>query len=446
MEQDNQKLFPVHHSVAKALILSGVAALVIAIGLLLTPSSYEASVLINFSPSQVQDEWDLLKDETRVIDFDGQIRSRAVLGPALEEIKSDPLSSQADQSLGWERFFSETEPSAEQKKVNAIDRFQRHLTVERIRHSSLLRISVKMDSPEMAAKAANAIARSFFNLNRQQYLEQAQKKIDAMGVEIDAVQADLSTAMNKRNAILKQNSWDDYNAELMAATNRVAALKQKLMEVGTFETIDILKDTDNKLSKSSEDSFVLPSQSSDGFLNQLIQKMNEIDARALQIKSRYKENSPPVLQIVHEKNILKDSIREYIISRVSLLSTQLQAAQKDLQALLSAAPQVQSLGGAIDHAEKRYQELMGQRSSIRLQIEAAQKDSEGFGELRLLDRAVAPQEKTFLQKSFRIGVTVAASFLILFCLLMIVIEVWNQAVLYLASPNSRSWSSSGKIL
>ncbi len=446
LEQDVPKLRPVSNARTKAFVLSSFITVVITIGLLFTPPNYEAFVLINFNPSQVKDEWDLMKDETRIIDFEGQIRSRAVLAPALEEIKLAEPSLGFLQKLGLERYFPIIEPSAEQRMVNVVDTFQRHLTVERIRHSSLLRISVKMTSPEMAAKAANAIANSFFNFNRQQYLGRIQEELDTIEHEIDRTQEDLNNALNKRNAFLKQNGWDDYTAELTATTNRVSVLKQKFTELETFDTTDTPTDLDNNLSMASSGYSALLSQREDGNLNQLIQKMDELDARYLQVKSRYKDNSPPVLQIAREKIILKESIKEYINNRKNLLSSQLKAAQKELQGLLSASPQIQSFQGAIDNAEKRIQELMGERSSVHLQIDGVKKDSESFGELHFLDRAVVPQTTSSLQYGAQIGVTAAASFLISFCLLMIVLEVWNQALLFIALQSGKSANSFEKIL
>jgi uncharacterized protein involved in exopolysaccharide biosynthesis len=185
-------------------------------------------------------------------------------------------------------------------------------------------------------------------------------------------------------------------------------------------------------------------QQDDANLNRFIQERNEIDARYMEIKSRYKKDSPPVLQIAREKKMLEDSIEEYLERRKHMIVAQLKSWQSKLQDLSNAASEMQSFHRIIEHAEKRHQELMSQRSSIRIQVAAIQNKSDGFGDLRVLDRAVAPKSSGL--SSAKYGITILAAFFVSFFLLMIVFEVWNQAFFFISDQHRQSLSSPNKML
>lgn len=444
--QDQPRQRPLGNVWFNAITIASIITVVVTAGLLLTPPSYEATVLINFDPRQIEDQWDLMKDETRVIDFEGQVRSRAVLAPALREVGLTRQSSGLLTRLGRDRNDSSAEPDPDQKMVGIIKDFQPKLTVERMRQSSLLRISVKMTSPEMAAKTANAIARSFFNLKRRQFLDRAHEKLDAIEREMGGIREDLASAMNELNDFRIRNGWNDYDLELKMATDRASILKQDLSKYGIYKNAPAANGLDEHLPVTVSEQSALLDQQGDVNLSQLIEKMNELNTRYLQVRSRFKEDSPPVLQVTREKADLEKTIDEYILNRRHSLSAQLESTQKKLEQLLTAGPKIKVLQNAVDHLEKRHQELMDQRSAIRLQINAGKEDTESFGELRLLDRAVVPETVSAIRQSVKIWISVIASFFVSFCLLLIIFEVWNHALSYRAQQCGRLTEPYEKIL
>jgi DNA repair exonuclease SbcCD ATPase subunit len=196
--------------------------------------------------------------------------------------------------------------------------------------------------------------------------------------------------------------------DLTNATAQVAALKE------------VQGKLDGNLSRSGE--------LGDVVLNQMNQKMSEINERYLQIISRFKADSPPVLEVAREKEKFEELLQHYLTERKEMTEGALQSAQNQLQQLLSAGPMIQSIQAKIDHTKKRQQELLDQRSAIRLFAASMEKPNpEGFGNLRILDHAIVPQEQSAISRILKAGAAAIGAFLISFCLLMIIVEVWKQA-------------------
>jgi uncharacterized protein involved in exopolysaccharide biosynthesis len=172
----------------KAVVISSVIAMIIAVGMLLKPQKYEAFVLINYNPVQIEDQWDLLRDESRVVDFEGQFRSRAVLAPVLKQTEFKSETPGLLERWGFSGSAVTEELNQEQREAALIENFQDELRVERIEHSSILRVGVKMTDAHAAAKTANGIVQSFFDLKRREFLDRAQERLVAMDDEIKDIQ------------------------------------------------------------------------------------------------------------------------------------------------------------------------------------------------------------------------------------------------------------------
>ena len=427
VELEQKKAHTKNNMWFNAISIPSVVTVVVTIGLLMTSPKYEATALISFDPIQIEDHWDLMRDDTRVVDFEGQIRSRAVLAPALEEVQFKQRSSGFLKKMNWGFAQPVAGLKSTEKMARTIKKFQPYLTVERIRQSSLLRIDVRLTSPEMAANSANAIARSFLNLKRSQFLEKTQERLDAIEREMERVRQELTSTMNQRNKFLKENGWNDYDLEVTTVTNRVSLLKQNLIKYEFGNDISTIKELIQNSPITISGNSSLFGQQQDASLVQLVQKLNELEIRDLRIKSRFKEDSPPVLDIAREKKDLEKIIADYTSQRTKSLTTQLASAQKEWRRLLDAGSKIQVFQVAIDQSEKGYQKLMDQRSAIRLQINSVDMDSQNFGPLRLLETALVPGTVSVAEKGLKVGATAFASFIISFSLLIIISTMWQQA-------------------
>ena len=420
-----------------AVSIASIVTVIVFFGLMMRPQKHEATVLISFNPSQIVDHWDLLKDETRVVDFEGQIRSRAVLAPALIKAGYKQKRSGRASQLNGDVTQLEQDTISDERIAKIIREFQPHLDVERIRQSSLLEVSVRLTSPKMATDTANAIVGSFFDLKRKQFRDQAYEHINAIEREMEGIQRELTVTINERNAFLKENGWNDYDLELAAATNRVLLLKQKLMKFKFGNSNYTIKELSQNLPVTVLGNSAMLDQAQDSNLNLLVQKMNELEARYVQVKSRFKKGSPPVFEITREKRDLEQSIAEYVEERKSVLSSQLAAAQKESQKLLNVGSKMQIYQVAIDQSENSYQELMNQRSTIRMRSNSLDANTNGFGALRLIDSAIIPEQDSALKKLLILIASVVATFVVSFSLMIIMFEVWNQATEHIARERNK---------
>ncbi len=438
---------PVVAAGLKAALIAGVVALVVGLGLLFRAPVYEAVLLMKFEPGHVKNEWDIMVDETRDIDFEEQIRSRAVLAPVLEknELPEGKSSRLAMLPLVG-GLFTRQELSPDQAMAAAVRRFQAHLTVDRIHHSSTLRIGVTFTSPELAARMANAVARSFIDLKRGEALEQLRLKSAAMERELARVQEDLAAAMDQRNAFFRQHGWNDYALELANATGRVTALKQELLKL----------DMAGAAPGGAVEAGQAASQD-DAAWKQFNEKMNQINERYLQVKSRFKDDSPLVQEAARERAGFEQFLRAYALERAAkvrqdiderkaVVAGKIEEAQAELRKLVNLGPDVQEFQGVIDHARGRQQDMAGQRSLLRMQADAIGQNAAAFGDLRIIDHAVAPERVTPAGRFFGIAVSTAAVFLAVWCLMLIIFELWNQALVHHVRQSRQGDGFTGKFL
>lgn len=390
---------------------------IVLLGGVLKSPVYEASARIEFAKDNIQNEWDLLVDETRNIDFEEQVRSRSVLQPVLTE-------------LGW--FPPKAGPNSEELKTlndtqkqrilnQMLNEFQEVLVVERIRHSGVLRIGYSHTEPKIAAKAANLVAFSFIDFKRQQAMERAEQQIAAMDEELATIKAELGNVVEDRKQFLLNNGWDNYVVELNRAEDRVAKLKTDIRSLDdTIASLGVDQDTldDETLNFIANSGGSAGSESS---ISELRGQLADVESRLSQIRGRYLPDNPLVVQAAREKEILEAALSVQAKERKVALEEQLLYEQLQLRRLMEASPQAKSFEASIANAESQYQELLERKAKARLALNIINQPTDNFGSLRILDRAVAPEPIPRLRQliTASIGALLVATFVFLVLLIVV---------------------------
>ena len=294
---------------------------------------YQASTMVAVNDKQIQNEWDLLKDESRDVDFEEQIRSRAVLEPALRQLGLFPPSPR--------RFLWFARPplsgdAERQALVRAIQTFEKRLGVERLRHSEIIQITVKSTNPARAAAGANAVTQSWFALRRKHAVAQIEPFLAAVEEELRGLHDELEAL----DAMRSQFPMDDAS------------------------------------------------------LQELAKQLASVEAQFSQAVSRYAADSPIVLHIRREKAALEAILRERATGPRLALQEYLAGHPKPARSRgQTEEPTIGTLDALITHADRRYQELLQQQAQARLTLAVWNEPSDASGTLTIIDEALPPPAK-----------------------------------------------------
>lgn len=383
--------------------MTGSFLLMVLAGSLSVRSSYQAAATMTIESKEIRDEWDLLKDETRSIDFEEQILSRAVLEQALRRLKLFPPKKFL--------FFSqpsEFTPEQENRLLSrAVSAFRRDLSVERVRHSAIVRITAKGKSPQDAADRANAVMYSFIQYRRSRVLETTERFIVGLDAELRSVRHLLEEQVAARSQFLARHGWDDYEEELKIAYEQVSTLKKRLQSVENFH-----QDFHSGQVLASADGTFL---SDEPALRQLAIQLADADVRLSQAMSRYKDGNPVVINAQNEMSALEEALREKLKERHTVLYRQLYQEQKRLRLLMSAESEARSLDASINQSNRRYQELLTKQSEARLERTLWRRSPEVSEIFSVLDEAFpAPAKPWWLSIILTVLAGILLSVLCLF--------------------------------
>ena len=381
-----------------AIAFAAALVLTVLLGLLAMRPSHKASTLLTITEEQIQSEWDLLKDETRDVDFEEQIRSRAVIGQALRQLGVFPPPKH-----GW--WNSKTPLAGRDEQLalaRAVDAFQKRLTVERLKHSGILRLTVVGRSPQQAADAANAVARSFIDLRRAKAILRTEQSLAALDRELGTARAQLDRYSMSRSALPEPELKNVRQAAPIESESRKPADSSQDLQrpIGTTEVVTpaTASNATDKLAvqvQSIEVSEVRVGSS----LDELAKQLAAADGQLSRAISRYKEGTPLVLQARREKEALEAVLRQRTLEHWAAREQQL----------------------AYANAQQRYQELLDQRAKVHLTLTELTQPSTTFGNLSILDEALPPHPRSFLASLVLLavgGVTLAAAGLVIVPLLL----------------------------
>lgn len=361
------------------LLLVGTFLGVVLVASLLMRPTYRASTLMTIKSAEIQDEWDLLKEETREVDFEEQILSRKVLEGALRNLGLFPRKPRVFFGFQVKPFT----PRVEQAELGrAVKKFRKTLHVERLRHSAIIRIAAKAKSPKEAADRANAIARSFVRYRRESAIKTADHLIRALDEELASVRRSLREQTALQQGFLSKNGWDDYENERRFTQERIMAIKHRLRAIEMVQG-----DSGAVLVLSLTDASSLASEPA---IRELTVQLAAADARLTRALSRYKEVNPFVAQARRERNVLEETFVRKFKERQNLLHAQLLREEGRFQLLVAEGPKARTIEATITQAERHYQELLNEQAQARLKVTLWKQSPDAFESFEILDRALPP--------------------------------------------------------
>jgi polysaccharide biosynthesis transport protein len=279
-----------------------------------------------------------------------------------------------------------------------INRFLGAVSVDPVRGSRLYNVSVTSSSPTFAARAADTLVEEYVKQNFELRTQATAKSLQFLADEIVKQQAKVE---NSERAMAQYR--ETHNALSLAESQNtvVLSLNQANERFTQARTERIQKEANYNQVKSLPSAALaesIPAVTQNAAVQNLRQRLAELQRERVSLNERYGEKHPLVIQ---NANAIEDTTRQY---QATLMSA-VQSIRNDYEAAVSlqqrlAATLEEQKGAAMDLNRKSvsYTVLEREAQSTRQIYETLLKrqnelqivSSSGANNVRLVDRAVAP--------------------------------------------------------
>ncbi|MCB1656992.1 MAG: polysaccharide biosynthesis tyrosine autokinase [Pseudomonadales bacterium] len=150
------------------------------------------------------------------------------------------------QAIDWKQYLPAGHeqnpiPSEEEKFIKLVDEFMKHLSVEPVRQTQLVKVSFESYDRALTAQVANAMAKAYINSQMEARVTLTQNAADWLSTRLGALKANLETSERKLQEYREQNNLVEngdktgvlgLSAEQLTQINqRVTAAQFKVAEI-----------------------------------------------------------------------------------------------------------------------------------------------------------------------------------------------------------------------
>ena len=271
----------------------------------------------------------------------------------------------------------------------SIKELQNNISVDPIRNTDMIRISVTAPSPTEAAYLANTVAKVYKEQNQLASQEEVRKVKDFLGEQLEAFQ----TQLRQSEQILKEYKE---NKKVVALPREVEELVSKLAEVeGIYREAELelnsnkqrLSYIDEQLGQSKKN-LNMQNILTAPFLKELNQKMVELETEktryiaSLINNGVYDPNDPNILQLNEQSKLLEEKFKSGITHLAAAetgdpitLSEELFQRKIEVEATIQALlPKVSALKNIVEEYNQELEKIPGRSLTLARLERAARLD------------------------------------------------------------------------
>jgi capsular exopolysaccharide synthesis family protein len=336
--------------IRKAIIITVflITAIIATAVTLLLPESYASTVQIRIEPDIVADISGVSAGNITYASYDAYfiqtefevIQDRVVLGKVIEALNLNEL---------WgKRYFG----GATLKTSEAMEFLKRRMSLNPVRNTKLIGITVYSEDKNEAARIANAIAEAYrdyrLNIRRQltkggikvleDQFQTEEQQIQIVQSNVDFLRKELKINDNDPNATapsstLTQEQLHDYNNRQIEGETIHMRLEKQLTQLKALSP-DKLRDA-------------LPTMIPDSALSELLSKLHEAQQRFVTLTNDYAPASPDIARVQSLMDELNRQIDDRVNGIITGMENQLESEKASLDALTDSVETAKEK----DHAE-----------------------------------------------------------------------------------------------
>jgi succinoglycan biosynthesis transport protein ExoP len=421
------------HLVLFTIVASVIVAASVVISLLATPR-YRASsdIMLDTRQESVVDSTAVLSKlpstDTNAVDTEVEVlRSRTLAEKVVRELKLDqvPEFAVADTGagfLGLGDLFSKARPApastgsaaapaAGRARERVVDNVMERLSIRRAGLTYVINLGFESESPELAAKVANAFADQYltdqldakFNANRQanQWLA---KKVGEMAIEVQSAEAEVQQYKIANNLMSSQGTTL-VEQEISTLEQQRATAKTEQAEAEARLNIARQQMASGSTGEDVGETLTSP------VVQQLRQQRAALSARVADLQGRYGPRHPDMLKAQRELQDVDAQINAEIKRIISNLDAQARVARQRTGSIVGTVGSARGNLAANNRAGVRLAELERKAQSVRTLYESylnryketsAQQGLE-HSDARIVSAAKIPTAPSYPKKLLNVG-------------------------------------------
>ena len=321
-----------------------------------------ASALVANSANKVG-KLDTLQSTATPVDTEAEVITSA---PVVNEvIKQANLNNTKEEPVSYEDFLKD-------------------LKVYNIPGTDVLGINYKSSDPQEAETVVNTLIEVYLDKNIAINRTQAQSAKEFIIQQLPATETELQAAEAKLKAFKEQNNIVNLGIETELAANKIGLIDQQIgqVEVKLEKVNSQIDEIEQKLNIKSEEALALNTINDSSAIQQILTKFKDVEDRLALERSRFKENSPIIIDLEERKAELekelqrrtKDSlniktltsrkvfqtgdIQEQLAQNLVNNEVQRQSLIKELNSLQAQKTASQQRNNLIPQLQQRYQDLL----------------------------------------------------------------------------------------
>ena len=360
------------------------------------------------------------------------LTSRALARKAIDELNLWPnehFAADAGTSLfaGW--FGGDAPPAAAPdgaetvEQSHTIDRFLENVTVSPIRNSRLVDVRYRLSDPELAARIANAIAKSYIEQNLEYKFLASKDASDWLGErlaeqrkEVEAAEAKLQAFRERNDAISLK---DRENIVVQKLNDLAAAVTQaktdRFQKQALYNQLQtLIKD------KAGLDTF--PAVLSNSYIQQQKAELAQLQSQHRQASERLGEKHPDIIKLRSAIESAQSKLDGEIGKVVQSVRNEYQAAQAKENSLNAAVSQQNREAQIMTRGAGEYAVLEREVQSAKLVYESLLQRANETGvsaelktsNIRVVDKAEQPQTPVSPRKALNLSLALVSGLMLAF--------------------------------
>ncbi len=250
-------------------------------------------------------------------------------------------------------------------KTAAAQRLLSQITVDPIKDTRLVRVSVRDQDPERAATLANAIVDAYVDKTMEDRLgstvaaaEWLTQRLDSTQNQLDATEHALHDFKQEHNvlSVSLENRQSLVAEEIRAYNERLTGIRARRIELqARLQRLEQVKDDPQAIEGQGEQD--------DSELNALQRQLREKLTERAALSVRYGDSHPSIQELDQQIAALRDSVKVEVNSLIKIAKGDLREAQSIETGLSRAQNDAQKAGLNLNRQEIEYSRLNRQKES-----------------------------------------------------------------------------------
>ena len=359
------------------------------------------------------------------------IQSRTIARMVIEELdlktNKEFASTKKQFSLyGFVRnlipFGKSTAPQNDDSRfVNA---FLVRLVVEPIRNSRLVNISYISGSPELASKAANAVAEKYIAFTAQSKYRTTSLASDSLGKEVNTLRNDIGQLESTMQQYAREHNLYVFEG---GEQNLIQKSMSQIMQKSSEATIQRIEKENRYESIKNSEPDALPEVINSKLIQDLKTDISRLEQEYTEKSQKFKEDWPQMLQLkekittakslleMERRNLYNSSLgaakREYLeaLQVEAGLKRELDKLSRDTQELLAANIKYSTMNSDLQMKKKNLEDILKRSSETGI---TANMENTGIGNIWIVDRAEVPHQIFKPRKKLNVALSIIIGLLL----------------------------------